>query len=72
MPLWSFQGAREPSVRLAPRDSRVEGGLSKLNSVVDVEVDVFLGELGFRTLLSENLDSSSRAERLPKQELRIP
>jgi hypothetical protein len=49
MPLWSFQGAREPSVRLAPRDSRLEGGLSKLNSVVDVEVDVFLGEPTFRT-----------------------
>jgi hypothetical protein len=30
------------------------GGLSKLNSVSYVEVNVFLGELGFRTLLSEN------------------
>jgi hypothetical protein len=49
MPLWSFQGAREPVVRLAQRGSRLEGGLSKLNSVVDVEVDVILGEPRFRT-----------------------
>jgi len=41
MPLWSFQGAREPDVRLAHESSRRKGGLSKLNSVVLVEVDIF-------------------------------
>ena len=56
-----------PALKTTPN-----GGLSKLNSVSYVEVNVILGELGFRTLLSENPDSSSRAERLPKQELRIP
>jgi hypothetical protein len=49
MPLWSFQGAREPDVRLANESSRHQGGLSKLNSVVDVEVDVVLGEPRSRT-----------------------
>jgi hypothetical protein len=49
MPLWSFQGAREPDVRLANEKNRRKGGLSKLNSVVLVEVDVVLGEPRSRT-----------------------
>jgi hypothetical protein len=50
MSLWSFQGARgtAPALRFGDRLQPVteeppEGGLSKLNSVVDVEVDVVLG-----------------------------
>jgi len=42
MSLWSFQGARERA--LAYEKNRPEAGLSKLNSVRDIEVDVVLGE----------------------------
>jgi len=42
LPLWSFQGARGRSAQ--QRNAGLEAGLSKLSSVVDVEVDVLLGE----------------------------
>ena len=72
MPLWSFQGAREPDVRLAHEKNRRPNpedmaGLSKLNSVVLVEVDVVLGEPRSRTT-----EVIERVRRLPKRELRIP
>jgi hypothetical protein len=53
MPLWSFQGARDRTValllRTAAHVNTTGGGLSKLNSVVFVEVDVVLGEPSIRT-----------------------
>jgi hypothetical protein len=59
MSLWSFQGARGTAPALRYQGDRLKpvtahdrptDGLSKLNSVVDVEVDVLLGELGHRTI----------------------
>ena len=45
MPLWSFQGAR--GLRPPKQRNRPQDGLSKLSSVVYVEVDVVLGEPGY-------------------------
>src|SRR5215216_7474274 len=74
MPLWSFQGAREPDVRLAHESSRRKGGLSKLNSVVLVEVDVFLGEPRSRT--TEAIDGfgayRSESSGFPRKEVIQP
>src|SRR5215210_6175437 len=44
MPLWSFQGARERAVRLAPRARRPERRSLKTQQRGYVEVDVILGE----------------------------
>jgi hypothetical protein len=62
LPLWSFQGARDT------RESRLEAGLSKLNSVrtADVEVDVVLGDPIDRT--TEVINGSEA----PGDELQIP
>jgi len=62
--VFKVRTGRVPAIR---EKAAFEGGLSKLNSVVIVEVDVLLGELGIRTAVA-----IKRAERLPKQELRIP
>jgi hypothetical protein len=45
LPLWSFQGTREHALA---EKNRPAGGLSKLSSMVNTEVDVIPGELSTR------------------------
>ena len=55
MSLWSFQGARDirrPMRAAGSAVKRTEPGLSKLNSVRNIEVDILLGELGVLTAKS--------------------
>ena len=54
-------------LRTAAQCHETASGLSKLNSVVFVEVDVVLGEPRSRTT-----EVIKRVRRLPKRELRIP
>jgi len=49
LPLWSFQGTHEHALA---EKNRPAGGLSKLSSVVNTEVDVILGEFPTRRSLS--------------------
>ena len=49
MPLWSFQGAREPAPAVHEK-GRLEGRSLKTQQRGYVEVDVILGELGHRTI----------------------
>jgi hypothetical protein len=66
MSLWSFQGARGARARQRRTDP-FGAGLSKLNSVRNIEVDVILGELNSLTACAIEGFSAYRS-----QELRIP
>ena len=72
MPLWSFQGAREPYAH--EKNAQSAGGLSKLSSVPNVEVDIVLGELEIRTAEAINSSSSLRSNRsgIPRKEVIQP
>jgi hypothetical protein len=48
MSLWSFQGARD-LCRIQKAPAHEPSGLSKLNSVRNIEVDIVLGEPNSRT-----------------------
>ena len=61
MPLWSFQGARGPGRPPCLEKPASRGGLSKLNSVAYAEVDVLLGELGYRTAVAIDGPSAYRS-----------
>ena len=63
MPLWSFQGARGP----VPTENRPlnADGLSKLNSVNDIEVDVLLGDLVYRTEIDPSNGPGASGVRAP-------
>ena len=54
LPLWSFQGTREHALA---EKNRPAGGLSKLSSVVNTEVDVILGELPTRRLWPSTVET---------------
>ena len=73
MPLWSFQGAREPVARRASR-TRLEGRSLKTQQRGYVEVDVVLGELGIRTAETIYGPSAYRSESsgFPRKEVIQP
>jgi hypothetical protein len=72
MPLWSFQGARGPDVR--QRNNRLEGRSLKTQQRGHVEVDVLLGELGYRTskLIDEPSAYRSESSGFPRKEVIQP